>query len=238
MYLSDDKYVEEDEKGDNRKPSIKKSTYKQKSDRHVKQTNLKLREKNYDTERALPSSHDSKDYREKRVEFSDRLIGPENHMDRTYGIAERPYSPNGHSTLTDSRDIRETEIHFLNNNLTQSERDKDVRWSQQTRSKLTHVSVTVPGSTNTMSSTKYTAADLGHNGPGHGAKPHFLDLISDNQQLDRDRKESVSDHSYSDSESSKGRRFKTNLKNIDPGMSVLRTLISNKWLRKTGAFFR
>ena len=208
MFFSDDKYVEDDEKGDSRKPSFKKPTHRQKSDKQVKQTNLKLREKNYNTDRALPGSRDG---REKRVEFSDRVVGSENHMDRTYGIPERPYSPNAHSTLTNSRDIRETEIHFLNNNLTQSERDNDVRWSQPPKSKLTHVSVTVPGSTNTMSSTKYTAADLPHNGA------HFLDLISDNQHVDHDKKESVSDHSYSDSESSRGRRFKP-LKNIDPGL--------------------
>ena len=199
--------MDEDEKGDNRKPSIKKPSHRQKTDKQVKQTNLKLREKNYNTDRA-PSS--SRDQREKRVEFSDRVVGSENHMDRTYGIPERPYSPNAHSTLTDSRDIRETEINFLNNNLTQSERDNDLRWPQPGRSKLTHVSVTVPGPTNTMSSTKYTAANL-----VHGSKPHFLDLISDN--VDHDKKETVSDHSYSDGESSRGRRFKP-LKNIDPGM--------------------
>ena len=184
----------------------------------MKQTNLKLREKNYNTDRALPSSRNLK---EKRVEFSDRLEGQENHMDRTYGVAERPYSPTAHSTLTDSRDIRETEINFLNNNLTQSQREVDVRWSEQPRSKLTHVSVTVPGSINTMSSTKYSAADLGHNVAGLGSKPHFLDLISDNQHIDHDRKESISDHSHSDSESSRGRRFKASLKNIDPGMCTL-----------------
>ena len=213
--LSDDKYVEDNEKGDNRKPSIRKPANGPKSDKQVKQTNLKLREKNYNTERALPISRNLK---EKRVEFSDRPEGLENHMDRTYGISDRPYSPDAHSTLTDSRDIRETEINFLNNNLTGSQREPDVR---SKRSKLTHVSVTVPGSHYTMSSTKYTAADLANNaaGPGPGTagqKSHFLDLISDNQLVDHDK--SVSDHSHSDSESSRGRRFKASLKNIDPGL--------------------
>ena len=184
----------------------------------MKQTNLKLREKNYNTDRHVPGSRNLK---EKRVEFSDRLERQENHMDRNYGIPERPYSPSAHSTLTDSRDIRETEINFLNNNLTQSHREADVRWSEQPRSKLTHVSVTVPGSTNGMSSTKYPAADLGLNPAGTGSKQHFLDLISDNQHIDHDRRENLSDQSYSDSDSGRGRRFRASLKNIDPGMYII-----------------
>jgi hypothetical protein len=118
------------------------------------------------------------------------------------------------STLTTSREIRETEINFLNNNLT---RDYDPQQGNDIGTRLTHVSVKVPGSTKTATSS-YNGA--GTHKSGSNKKSHFLDLVSESPDMDG----RGTDCSQSDSESGRGRRFKGNIKHIGAGM-ILRMLI-------------
>ena len=218
MCFSDDKHLDRANKQENRQKKSKSSysNHVSHSDRH-KQQPLHLQEKNYDRPSYISGSG-HRNVNDRHVEFSDRVKVRENTTENHYGYSFRDkrshdLTPDAHSTLTDSRDIRETEINFLNNNLTQDiDADEQFRASNPV-ARLTHVSVTVPGSGRVNSVTS------GHNSAGTQQRPkpgsHFLDMISENSNSEIDGR--VSDNSQSDTESSKGRRFKADIRNIDPG---------------------
>ncbi|KAH3795283.1 hypothetical protein DPMN_148832 [Dreissena polymorpha] len=77
----------------------------------------------------------------RRNMFSDHVHLRSNH--NTVNNGYHLDSSEEQSTLTNSRDIRETEINFLNNNLT-----RNLHALSSDDRGLTHVSVTVPGATN------------------------------------------------------------------------------------------
>lgn len=117
-------------------------------------------------------------------------------------------SKDDESTITDSRDIRETEINFLNNDLT---RDLESNNLNSVGCHLTHVSVTVPGSTHTTD-TRYK--DAGHQRMGVGRRSERT--RSNNRPPSPEMDCRMSDISNSDGESVSNRKFKA-IKNIDPG---------------------
>lgn len=103
-------------------------------------------------------------------------------------------------TLTDSRAIRETEIRFLNNNLSTYD---DVRWGQSVnptnQNHLTHVSVTVPRARDSYHHERYPVRATHSN------------------QAERERKWEVgsTDSAASDTSSQIGRKLKKTLKDLD-----------------------
>lgn len=141
----------------------------------------------------------------KHVEFSNHVQKTNGADDNGYLNHNLNYNPEGESTLTDSRDIRETEIHFLNNNLTQ---DLDSNSVDRRGCQLTRVNVTVPGSTR-------PAEVVGYSNAGHrnAIRPQFVNAES--PVMDG----RMSDMSNSDGESVQNRKFKA-IKNIDAGMGI------------------
>lgn len=112
-------------------------------------------------------------------------------------------------TLTDSRAIRETNIRFLNDNLTAYD---DVRWGRPGNpNHLTHVSVTVP-----------RARDSYHHEPYPVRATHL-------NQEERERKWEVgsTDSTASDTSSQMGRKLKKTLKDLDFGELVDEFCLSN-----------
>lgn len=108
-------------------------------------------------------------------------------------------------TLTDSRAIRETEIRFLNNNLSTYD---DVRWGQSVnptnQNHLTHVSVTVPRARDSYHHERYPVRATHSN------------------QAERERKWEVgsTDSAASDTSSQIGRKLKKTLKDLDFGKLI------------------
>ncbi|KAL4219358.1 hypothetical protein ACF0H5_021938 [Mactra antiquata] len=205
----DDKYVEENVPKETKK---KTSSTSKSHDKHAanagkkKRVDLQLREKKYEAEpRKVPGTRNTVD---RRVEFSDQL----HFQDLRYGLDNGVIGDticdnlsNDQSTFTNSRDIRETEINFLNNDLTC---DTDPRLDPSQR--LTHVDIKITGGSRLQSS---AVNNIGGPESGTGKRSHFLDIVSENPDMEGQ----PSDCSHSDSESSKGRRFKGNRLNIGAG---------------------
>ena len=147
----------------------------------------------------------------RQVEFSNRV-----HIQESNGVGNGFMNRNYHypteeqSTLTDSKDIRETEINFLNNDLT---RDLESKKFESLGCHLTRVNVTVPGSTGTTNTVKYS--DAGHKKGGISGKTQTLGAYGSPDMDGR-----MSDMSNSDGESVQNRKFKA-IKNIDPGWFVV-----------------
>jgi hypothetical protein len=126
----------------------------------------------------------------------------------TNNLNSMDHDPSGitQDTLTDSRAIRETNIRFLNDNLSAYD---DVRWGRpgnpSNPNHLTHVSVTVP-----------RARDSYHHEPYPVRATHL-------NQEDRDRRWEVgsTDSAASDTSSQMGRKLKKTLKDLDFGEWVL-----------------
>lgn len=112
-------------------------------------------------------------------------------------------------TLTDSRAIRETEIRFLNNNLSTYDH---VRWGQSVnptnQNHLTHVSVTVPRARDSYHHERYPVRATHSN------------------QAERERKWEVgsTDSAASDTSSQIGRKLKKTLKDLDFGKLIKKVL--------------
>lgn len=176
-----------------------------------------LQEKKYDwdpphrgSRAGFSGSQGIRGVNDRHVEFSEHVRYRENRvgLDNGYtGSNYRDILPSDQSTLTNSRDIRETEINFLNNNLT---RDCDSHHANDAATQLTHVSVTVPGSTKTAAS---GYSGTGAHKSGSTKKSRFLDLVSESPEMDGRN----TDCSQSDSESGRSRRFKGNIK-LGPGL--------------------
>ena len=119
---------------------------------------------------------------------------------------DRDPSEMNQDTLTDSRAIRETEIRFLNNNLSTYD---DVRWGRSVnptnQNHLTHVSVTVPRARDSYQHERYPTRATHVN------------------QAERERKWEVgsTDSAASDTSSQIGRKLKKTLKDLDLGKSPL-----------------
>ena len=145
LFISDGKYVDD---GEEREKPVKSAPKSQSNhagqSSKPKQTNFHLQEKKYSTSDRQKSSRPVKD---KHVEFSETVGFRENNVNYG-GNRIRQLIPEDQSTLTDSRDIRETEIRFLNNNLTQDiELDENGPRINELGPRLTHVSVSVPSTT-------------------------------------------------------------------------------------------
>lgn len=215
--IADDKYVEDCDK-ERRKKS---SSSSKPNENHVphpskkRQANLQLQEKKYEREptRSRVCSRSARSVNDRHVEFSDHVRYRDNRVGLGNGymdVNHRDTLQSDQSTLTNSRDIRETEINFLNNNLT---RDYDTHLGYDAGNRLTRVSATVPGTSRpTTASSGYSSA--GTQKTGSNKKSHFLDLVSESPEMDG----RTSDCSQSDSESGRGRRFKGNIKHIGPGL--------------------
>ena len=168
----------------------------------------------------------------KRVDFQERLNFREMNSDGTYTDGacvdgESRVTDNGRpetydtaqSTLTDSRAIRETEIRFLNNNLTNHNLEEDVRWgvsgginSVDTQNRLTRVNVTVPGSTRPTSSSAKASVASTH------SQPVTLNSAG-NHANDVDHKwETLSTDSGQSDDIGPSRRIKKTLKDFDSGL--------------------
>ncbi|XP_052789216.1 centrosome-associated protein 350-like isoform X3 [Mya arenaria] len=212
-----DKYVEENDVAVDRKkkPSSSKeagsnglASLKKKS-----APPIQLQEKKYGTHDG--QSHKTRGVNSRHVEFSDHVRVRET-RDKN-GRLNNGYSDpriggsllEEQSTLTNSRDIRETEINFLNNNLT---RDFEPTRRTGVESGLTHVSVTVPGSSRHSTKSVNSAGSR---------KSRFLDLVPESADMDG----RISDTSHSDSESGRGRKFK-GIKSLDPdGLAKIKETI-------------
>lgn len=199
-FTPDNKYVEEDEV---KEPKKKSSTTSKPLEKHAsnsskkKRVDIQLREKKYDPElRKAPGSRNALD---RRVEFSDQIRYQDRHgLDNGFIGDKRDNISGDQSTFTNSRDIRETEINFLNNDLT---RDYDPRLESGPR--LTHVDIKVAGGSRINS--------VGAPESGSNKKSRFLDIVSESPDMDGQPSD------CSDSESAKGRRFKGNILNIGAG---------------------
>lgn len=119
------------------------------------------------------------------------------------------YTMDDDSTLTDTRDIRETEINFLNNNLT---RDLDSKNLESLGCHLTRVNVTVPGATKTTDTVRYN--DAGYKKSAGSGRSQ--DVLSKSLEIDG----RMSEMSNSDGESVQNKKLKA-IKNIDPGTFFL-----------------
>ncbi|KAK3594699.1 hypothetical protein CHS0354_001651 [Potamilus streckersoni] len=239
----DDKYITEDGRSNqNRGPKSHDSRKSEGIAKLAKENDIAMRDKNMDSNTNAGIVNGT-NYSTKRVEPSNqRDIYNGNNIDLKLemvggvgGAHNRSISPSfADSTLIDSRDIRETDIRFLNNNLTQ---DLDVRWQHNAGPRLTHVSVTVPGSSKTMTtSTRYSTSETAHNAIStmpKESRQRILDLIASQRDADRRRTADNSSESFSDSETAITKKFKGGIKNIDEdGLAKLKEKIRQQQLNK------
>ncbi|XP_052223990.1 centrosome-associated protein 350-like [Dreissena polymorpha] len=201
----EDKYSEDqDELKEIRKKSSTRKQEHKAANTRVKPQSLQLQEKKYGNHDNLDQGHSlrNKVTGNRHVEFSDHVHVRSNH--NTVNNGYHLDSSEEQSTLTNSRDIRETEINFLNNNLT-----RNLHALSSDDRGLTHVSVTVPGATNQK--TAFSSRSGSNRKSGADPKSQFLDLVSESPEMDG----RISDASHSDSESGRSRKFK-GIKNLDP----------------------
>lgn len=174
----------------------------------------------------------------KRVDFHDHLEMREVNLDGTYtDLAVGTHSPSlSQENMTDSVALRETEIRFLNEHQGVGT-GSDVRWNGRTpftafntnapppsggSSKLTHISVTVPGATRTTNMSGATSK-ISAVGPTHLssalANPiQPRDLHNERVTSDLDRRwEAGSTDSAQSDDRPFSRRFKGSIRDIDSG---------------------
>jgi len=200
VVLSDGKYTEEDAViPERKKKSSSSSRDAASSNSPTKKksapSSIQLQEKKYNNHSDRGHQGQGRIVNGRHVEFSEHVRVRDNHARLDNGYADNGGygATDEQSTLTNSRDIRETDIRFLNNNLT---RDFETQKRLGKETGLTYVSAKVPGATfKPKSKTRITDRNIGEAAEMDGR---------------------VSDASHSDSESGKARKFK-GLKNLDPG---------------------
>lgn len=164
----------------------------------------------------------------KRVEFTEQNMERGVNAEGSSSSGATGYSNYNHvnmpsnslqqTTLTDSRAIRETEIRFLNEHHPSNNIEEEVRMNSQ-GTKLTHVNVTIPGSTKMTSSIKNSVSGSTHHplvSNSTAANPTGYNRVADNAVLENDRGwETCSLDSASSEDHPISRRIKKSIKDID-----------------------
>ncbi|KAK3088825.1 hypothetical protein FSP39_024216 [Pinctada imbricata] len=184
----------------------------------------------------------------KRVDFHDRLTYKEVNSDGqaglndyngkdTWGIHDNDNTTQ--TTMTDSRAIRETEIRFLNNDLTNNNLEDDVRWgrgapsSHDNPNRLTHVSVTVPGTTRTTSSSSRTTSAGANPGPSSNQITHAVSRVNHVTDMNHKWENMSNDSAHSDDgPTTKLRRTVKDIQDPD-GLAKIKAAIRKQQEKRT-----